>query len=80
MAAGWQGRAYRHNASSLFVVLQGEGSSRVGDARFDWAFGDVIAAPMGVQLRHSAAGPAVIVELTDAKLMRHCAYYQLEEL
>lgn len=80
MAAGWQGRAYRHNASSVFVVLQGQGRSRVGDASFEWAFGDVIAAPMGVQLRHSATGHAVIVELTDAKLMRHCAYYQLEEL
>lgn len=80
MAAGWQGRPYRHTASSIFVVLRGRGSSRVGESIFAWAFGDVIAAPMGVELRHAATEQAVIVELTDAKLMRHCAYYQLERL
>jgi gentisate 1,2-dioxygenase len=80
MAAGWQGRAYRHNASSIFVVLQGQGRSQVGAANYPWAFGDVIAAPMGVVLRHQAQQEAVIVELTDEKLMRYCAYYALEEL
>lgn len=80
MQAGWQGAPYRHNASSIFVVLQGQGRSQVGELQFDWAFGDVIAAPMGVTLRHQAREDAVVVELTDAKLMRHCAYYRLEEL
>lgn len=80
LAAGFEGRRYRHYASSMFVVLQGSGSSQVGDATFDWAFGDVIAAPMGVNLRHAAGREAVLVELTDEKLMRHCAYYRLEEL
>jgi gentisate 1,2-dioxygenase len=80
IAAGWEGRPYRHNASSIFVVLQGSGSSRLGDASFSWAFGDVIAAPMGVDLRHAASQDAVIVELTDEKLMRYCGYYRLEEL
>lgn len=80
LAAGFQGRPYRHHASSIFVVQQGSGSSQVGDATFAWAFGDVIAAPMGVVLRHAASQDAVLVELTDEKLMRHCAYYRLEEL
>ncbi|TFY99759.1 cupin domain-containing protein [Ramlibacter rhizophilus] len=80
MAAGWQGAPYRHSASSIFVVLQGRGTSELGEARFDWAFGDVIAAPMAVPLRHRADKEAVIVELTDEKLMRHCGYYRLELL
>lgn len=80
MPAAWQGRGYRHHASSIFVVLQGRGRSQVGDSQFDWAFGDVIAAPLGVDLRHAASEDAVVVELTDEKLMRHCAYYRLEEL
>lgn len=80
MAAGWEGRPYRHNASSVFVVLQGSGSSRVGTVDCSWQFGDVIAAPMAVDLRHAAREDAVMVELTDEKLMRYCAYYHLEEL
>ena len=80
LPADFEGRPYRHYASSIFVVLQGSGSSQVGDATFAWAFGDVIAAPMGVFLRHAASQEAVLVELTDEKLIRHCAYYRLEEL
>lgn len=80
MGAAWQGRGYRHSASSIFVVLQGSGSSQVGASTFDWAFGDIIAAPMGVDLLHRAGEESVIVELTDEKLMRYCGYYRLEEL
>lgn len=76
LAAGWQGQAYEHNASSILVVLQGSGSSEVGDQRFDWALGDVIAVPMGVRLRHAARDAAIVVELTDEKLMRYCRFYQ----
>lgn len=78
LAAGWTGPAYRHNASSIFVVLQGRGTSRIGESAFDWDFGDVMAAPMGLALQHAAREPATLVELTDAKLMRHCGYYRLE--
>jgi gentisate 1,2-dioxygenase len=80
MAAGWQGAGYRHNASSIFVVLQGRGSSRIGDATFDWSFGDVLAAPMGVDLQHAAREASVIVELSDDKLMRYCGFYRHEDL
>ncbi|MEJ7930040.1 cupin domain-containing protein [Ramlibacter sp. AN1015] len=80
MAPGWEGAPYRHNASSIFVVLQGRGTSTVGSSTFAWHFGDVIAAPMAVELRHRADEAAVIVELTDEKLMRTCGYYRLEAL
>ena len=80
LQAGWQGTPYRHRASSIFVVLQGNGCSQVGTSQFDWSFGDVIAAPMNVALRHRSSAPSVLVELSDDKLMRHCGYYALEEL
>lgn len=76
LAAGWQGQAYEHNANSICVVLQGGGTSEIGDRRFDWAFGDVLAMPMGHRLRHVAGEPAIVVELSDEKLMRHCRFYQ----
>jgi gentisate 1,2-dioxygenase len=79
VAAGWQGSAYRHNASSIYVVLQGQGRSEIGDQTFDWKFGDVMAAPMGVRLRHSAEHASVVVELTDEKLMRYCRFYEREQ-
>jgi len=75
----WDGRAYRHHANSIFVILKGSGCSEVGDAKFNWEFGDVIAAPIGHRLKHSATSEAVVVELTDEKLMRYCHFYQHEE-
>lgn len=80
MAAGWQGLPYCHNASSIYVVLQGRGRSEIGDRRFDWKFGDVMAAPMGERLRHRADQASVVVELTDEKLMRYCRFYQRQQL
>jgi gentisate 1,2-dioxygenase len=80
LQAGWRGTPYRHRASSIFVVLQGRGCSQLGSQQFEWSFGDVIAAPMFVALRHQAQAPSVIVELSDDKLMRHCGFYALEDL
>lgn len=76
LAAGWQGQAYEHNANSICVVLQGAGTSEVGGSRFEWKRGDVMALPMGLRLLHNAQEAAVVVELTDEKLMRYCRFYQ----
>lgn len=76
MGAGWRGQAYEHNASSIFVVLQGSGCSEIGAERFEWSFGDVLAAPMGARLLHTAQQTSVVIELTDEKLMRYCHFYE----
>jgi len=76
MNQGWTGHAYRHHANSIFVVLAGSGCTEIGTEKFNWAFGDVMAAPMGHRLKHSATEDAVIVEQTDEKLMRYCHFYQ----
>lgn len=80
LRAGWQRQRYRHNASSIYVVLRGAGTSQIGEHTFAWNFGDVLAAPMGVPIRHSASAESVVVELTDEKLMRYCGFYALEHL
>ncbi len=78
LSKGWAGHAYRHHASSIFVVLAGSGCTEIGSEKFNWAFGDVMAAPMGHRLKHSATEDAVVVELTDEKLMRYCHFYHHE--
>lgn len=76
--AGWQGQAYRRNANAIYVVLKGSGTSAVGDQNFDWAFGDVFVAPLGVRVAHAADEAAVLVALTDEGLMKFCGYDALE--
>jgi gentisate 1,2-dioxygenase len=75
---GWNGRAYRRNANAIYVVLKGSGRSNVGDQLFEWSFGDVFVAPMGVRVEHAASEDTVLVALTDEGLMRFCGYYSLE--
>ena len=76
--AGWRGVPFRRNANAIHVVLRGSGSSAVGEQRFDWAFGDVLVAPLGVRVVHEANEDAVVVALTDEGLMRFCGYYDLQ--
>jgi gentisate 1,2-dioxygenase len=77
--AGWRGRPYRQNANQIYVVLAGEGSSEVGDQRFDWAFGDVFVAPLATRVAHAVGKDALLVALSDEGLMKFCGFHQLED-
>lgn len=75
--AGWRNQAFVQNANTIYVVLQGRGTSVIGEATYAWALGDVIAAPLGVSISHTVSEDAVVVALTDAGLMKNCGYYAL---
>ena len=77
---GWSHAPYRHSANEIHVVLRGSGRSEIGDARFDWSFGDVFTAPMGVRVRHQVAQDAVVVTLSDEGLLKHCRLYEREAM
>lgn len=76
--AGWSGAPYQHTANTIYVVLRGSGHSEVGERRFDWNFGDVIAAPLWLRQAHRASEDAVVVALSDIGLMKHMRYYRLQ--
>jgi gentisate 1,2-dioxygenase len=67
-ASDWQLR--QTTANQIFVVVDGEGVSTVGDQTFGWARGDVIAAPSWFAQRHHAAKESVLVRMSDAPVMR----------
>lgn len=75
---GWTHQPYRQHANTLYVVLQGRGTSMIGNASFDWAFGDVIAAPLDTRIAHTVHADAVVVALSDEPVMRFCGYHRLE--
>lgn len=74
----WVGKAYRHNANSILVALSGSGRTSISSQTYNWNQGDVMAVPMGNRVMHATDEGAVLVELTDEKLMRHCGFYKLE--
>ena len=75
---GWAHVPYRHHANALHVVLAGRGTTQVGGRAFSWTFGDVLALPLGAEVRHDVQEDAIVVSLSDEPLMRWCGYYHLD--
>lgn len=79
-AKGFRTRPFRHTANVVYVVMQGEGRSRIGDASFEWTFGDTIAAPMWSRIEHAASADTVMFAMSDEQLMRWSHFYRFEGL
>ena len=78
--AGMLNRPYRHAANTIYVVMQGSGTSTIGTSRFDWSFGDTIAAPAWNRIEHHAAADTIMFAMSDENLMRWSNYYRIEAL
>jgi gentisate 1,2-dioxygenase len=72
-------RSRRSSANRMFSVMQGSGSTTVGDTVFDWKLGDTVIIPSGHWFSHKADGDAQLLEMTDEPLMLFSNHY-LEEL
>ncbi len=77
---GWSSRPYRHTANAIYVVMKGSGTSTIGDKKFEWNFGDVIAAPGWSRIEHHAGEDSVLCCISDEQLMRWTQYYRIEAL
>ncbi|HEX2545766.1 MAG TPA: cupin domain-containing protein [Ramlibacter sp.] len=75
---GWRSRPQRHTPNSVYVVLQGSGSSWVGEQRMDWSFGDVIAVPGWTRTEHQPHEDSLVCSISDEQLMRFALYYRQE--
>ena len=77
---GWANRPYRETVNTIYVVMRGSGRSIIGDATFDWQFGDTIAAPAWSRIEHRAAEDSIVFSMSDEALMRWTKYYRHESL
>jgi gentisate 1,2-dioxygenase len=76
--AGTHTKDLRTTANRVFCVVEGEGSTRVGDERYEWSKGDVFAVPAWMFSSHMTDGGATLFEMTDEPLMRYCHYLRQE--
>lgn len=56
---------YRTTATTVFVVVEGEGVSRIGGIEMDWSEHDVIIAPAWAVQEHEARKDSVIFSYSD---------------
>jgi len=72
-----QTQLQRRSSSSLFVVLEGAGSTEVGDTTLDWKANDVFCIPAWQWYRHKpAGGRAVLYSVTDEPVLRKLGLFR----
>ena len=62
---GFETRPYRSTDSTVFVVVEGEGTSRVGDQTFKWGPRDIFVVPSWVQVVHQASRDSFLFGYSD---------------
>lgn len=75
---GTRTRRQRSTSNTIFVVMAGEGTSTIGEATFDWAFGDTFVAPCWNWIEHAATSDAVVFSMSDEPLMKFANYHRFE--
>lgn len=79
IAPGATAKIGRRTASSVLLVVDGRGTSHVGDTSLKWANHDVMVCPPWVTVdHHNASGsePAILFSMTDEPVMRALHLYR----
>jgi gentisate 1,2-dioxygenase len=72
---------HRHTSSAVYYVIAGQGSTTMGDQRFDWSEGDVLALPPWTWHAHtnrSTTEPAILFSLSDQPVYEALGLYREE--
>ena len=65
LPAGFSGAAYRQTDATIFVVVEGQGRTRIGDQVYDWRPRDIFVAPSWAPIAHEAQDDAIVFSLSD---------------
>jgi gentisate 1,2-dioxygenase len=65
MPTGFHSAPYRSTDGTVFVVVEGEGRSQIGEASFEWAENDIFVAPSWIMQRHHTSRETVLFSFSD---------------
>ena len=70
--------AHRHTTSSVYCAVQGEGSTVMNGARFEWSQNDVFVIPSWVWHEHAnqSAQDAILYSVSDAPTIQKLGLYR----
>ena len=69
---------FRASMSQLAVVIEGSGSSRVGEARIEWSARDIFTMPEWHWIEHAAAERARLLVINDRNFREFLGLYREE--
>ena len=70
MGAGFRSKVHQSTANAVLTVLEGSGTSRIGDREFKWSKGDVLAVPCWQTCQHHASENTHMVRVSGEPVMR----------
>lgn len=73
---GARSPARRETASVVYHVVEGEGSSRIGDRDFGWKSGDTFAIPAWMPYTHAARARTYLFRFDDRPLLEAIGAYR----
>jgi gentisate 1,2-dioxygenase len=76
LSSGAATAPHRSNANRVFVVMEGRGSTTVGDTELAWQRGDTVAVPTWSTFQHRADADALLFGVSDEPVMRALGYYR----
>jgi gentisate 1,2-dioxygenase len=62
---GFKGKDYRSTDGTIFVCVDGEGSTKVEGETFNWTPGDVFVVPSWKHYAHASKGECVLFSISD---------------
>ena len=65
LPAGFATRPYRSTDATVFVAVEGEGQTRIGDQLVEWQAHDIFVVPSWAPVSHQAAREAVLFSYSD---------------
>jgi gentisate 1,2-dioxygenase len=65
LPSGFSGAAYRQTDATIYVVVEGQGSTRIGDQLFEWRPRDIFVVPSWAPVAHDAQSDAILFSLSD---------------
>jgi gentisate 1,2-dioxygenase len=76
---GFETTPYRATDSTVFVPVEGTGSTTVGGTTFDWEPHDVIVVPSWMKYSHKATDDAVLFSFSDRGPQELLGYWREEK-
>ena len=78
---GFEGQQHRHTSSAVYYVVEGEGTTIVGDQELRWSAKDSFVVPNWMWHRHinrSTSSEAILFSATDAPMLAKLGFYREE--
>jgi gentisate 1,2-dioxygenase len=73
---GFKTRPYRSTDSAVFVVVEGKGTSRIGNQSFDWGPRDIFVAPSWSFHEHEASEDSTIFIFSDRVVQEKLDFFR----